>query len=212
MPASPPQSTSPSRARGLTWRGPALVAGAIAIGLLLFLLLWWRDRQAGLAQPAVAPTPAAGQAYEPLPAPLPAGEAGESANASGMGREDTATARAPHPATPPRAPEAARPAPPAPGQAAPAMAGSDPVPLDRPAPRYPPEALRNREAGTVLLRVEVGADGVPTSVSVQRSSHSRALDRAAAEAVRRWRFRPAQRDGQPVAGSVQVPVSFDLGD
>lgn len=210
MSALPPQSTTSHRdARGLTWRGPALVAGAVAIGLLLFFLLWWRDRHApGLQQPAVAPEPAAGRAYEPLPAPLPAGE---SSNASGMGHEDMATANAPHPPAPVRAPEPVRPAQPAPGAQVAAAPGSDPVPLVRPAPRYPPEALRNQESGTVLLRVHVGADGVPTAVDVVRSSRSRSLDRAASEAVRQWRFRPGQRDGQPVPGTVQVPVSFNLG-
>jgi protein TonB len=84
----------------------------------------------------------------------------------------------------------------------------DPTPLSSPAPRYPVEALRNGESGTVLLHVEVGADGVPTDVQVSQSSHSRSLDRAASEAVRHWRFHPAQRNGQPVAGSVQVPVAF----
>ena len=89
-----------------------------------------------------------------------------------------------------------------------ATPGVDPTPLSAPAPRYPVDALRNGESGTVLLHVEVGADGVPTDVQVAKSSHSRSLDRAASEAVRQWRFHPAQRNGQPVAGSVQVPVAF----
>lgn len=209
MSALPPQPAAHHARRGLTWRGPALVAGAIALGLLLFFLLWWRDRHAsGFYQPPVAPEPAAGQAYEPLPAPLPAGEA--AGNASGMGREDTATASAPHPPAPARAPEPVRPQP-GPGPQVAAGPGSDPVPLVRPAPRYPPDALRNQESGTVVLRIAVGADGAPTAVDIVRSSRSRSLDRAASEAVRQWRFRPAQHNGQPVPGSVQVPVTFNLG-
>lgn len=191
--------------RGLSWRGPALVAGAIALGLLLFALLWYRERQTGFYQPPVTPEPRAGQAYEALPEPLPANEA---ANASGMGREETATANAPHPPVP-RAVEPVREAAPnAPAQVAMAP-GADPVPLSTPAPRYPADALRNQESGTVLLRVDVGADGVPTQVQVAKSSRSRSLDRAASEAVRQWRFRPAQRNGQAVPGSVQVPVAFN---
>jgi protein TonB len=60
-----------------------------------------------------------------------------------------------------------------------------------------------------VLRVHVGADGVPYAVDVVDSSRSRLLDRAAADAVKRWRFRPAQRDGQAVSGQVQVPISFN---
>jgi len=58
--------------------------------------------------------------------------------------------------------------------------------------------------------VEVGLDGEPTSVSIASSSQSRDLDRAAMDAVRKWRFRPAQRDGQAVAGTIIVPVEFKL--
>ncbi|HSR64076.1 MAG TPA: energy transducer TonB, partial [Xanthomonadaceae bacterium] len=163
----------------------------------------------GFYQPAVAPAPAAGEAYEPLPVPLPAEQA---SNASGMGREDTAAANAPHPPVPARAPAPSRPVQPAPGTEVATAGASDPLPLVHPAPRYPADALRNQESGTVLLNVQVGADGVPTLVEVVRSSRSRSLDRAASEAVRQWRFRPAQRNGQPVPGSVQVPVGFSLSE
>jgi protein TonB len=68
--------------------------------------------------------------------------------------------------------------------------------------------LRRGESGTVLLRVHVGADGIPMAIDLVQSSRSRALDHAATDAVRRWRFRPAQRNGRPVDGVVQVPISF----
>ena len=90
-----------------------------------------------------------------------------------------------------------------------------PVPADRPAeplaqvqPDYPAAALRAREEGTVLLRVEVDAEGSPTSVDVESSSRSRELDRAARDAVRQWTFSPAVENGQPVASTVTVPVDF----
>jgi protein TonB len=82
--------------------------------------------------------------------------------------------------------------------------------LSSPAPRYPRDAQRRGETGTVLLRVHVGPDGRPYSVDLVQGSGSRVLDRAASDAVRRWRFRPAVRGGQAVAGEVQVPVTFDL--
>jgi protein TonB len=87
--------------------------------------------------------------------------------------------------------------------------GTAPQPIEMPAPSYPPRALRNGESGTVLLRVHVGADGIPYDVDLVQSSRSRLLDRAASDAVRRWRFRPAMRGGQPVAGEVQVPIAFN---
>jgi TonB family protein len=83
-----------------------------------------------------------------------------------------------------------------------------PLAADNAAPRYPSGALRRGEGGTVVLRVNVGADGKPEDVEVARHSGSRELDRAALVAVRDWRFRPATRDGREVASVVEQPVEF----
>lgn len=80
-----------------------------------------------------------------------------------------------------------------------------------PPPGYPIAALRAGEQGTVTLRVQVDADGKPASVSIERSSGSRALDNAARQQVlRHWRFVPAQVNGQAVPAVGLVPVSFSL--
>lgn len=211
MPASPPHAGA--RFRMPSWRDfrPTrgawlLVAGAFALGLLLFLLLWLDQRQnRDFYQPPVA-RPTATPQFAPLPAPLPAGESRRSA--SGLGElPERAPGQEPRPrlVEPPRPPPAPEPSPP------PRPVAADmPVPVSTPTPRYPPTALRRGESGTVLVRVEVGPDGMPTAVEVERSSRSRALDRAAVDAVRRWRFRPAMADGHPVAGSVVVPIDFKL--
>ncbi len=77
-------------------------------------------------------------------------------------------------------------------------------------PRYPRDALRRGEHGIVLLRVQVGADGVPKQIGIARSSGSSQLDRAAIEALRQWRFRPMQVDGVDVPATGLVPVAFNL--
>ncbi len=74
---------------------------------------------------------------------------------------------------------------------------------------YPAAALVERRAGTVVLLVNVGADGAVGEVSVAESV-APDLDAAATEAVRRWRFRPAQRDGQAIASRIRVPIHFVL--
>lgn len=87
----------------------------------------------------------------------------------------------------------------------------DPSPLaSNQAPKYPPQALRSGVEGSVSVRVEVDATGVPTDVKVVERSgeRSRDLDRAVTDAVRRWRFEPAMKDGKAVAGAVVVPVEF----
>jgi len=62
----------------------------------------------------------------------------------------------------------------------------------------------------VLVRVDVSADGAPTTVSVAQSSGASSLDDAAVAAVRQWRFVPASQGDQPMAGSAEVPVEFRL--
>lgn len=82
---------------------------------------------------------------------------------------------------------------------------------DAPAPSYPREALMAGAEGTVLLKVLVDVDGTPLSVDIEHSSGNRRLDDAAKRQVlRKWKFRPAIRDGQAIQVYGLVPVSFSL--
>ncbi|PSD11174.1 energy transducer TonB, partial [Stenotrophomonas maltophilia] len=87
---------------------------------------------------------------------------------------------------------------------------SQPMPIagQSPPPAYPAAALRAGETGSVVVRVDVDATGYPNNVTVIQRSGSRELDRAATDAVRRWRFTPAQSNGQAVPGSIEVPFDF----
>jgi protein TonB len=83
--------------------------------------------------------------------------------------------------------------------------------LVAPAPSYPRAAITRRLAGTVTLRIHVDAGGLPTEVLVEQSSGHALLDDTAVKTVlKRWRFVPATRDGQPVEGWAMVPISFVL--
>lgn len=82
--------------------------------------------------------------------------------------------------------------------------------LRNPPPRYPPSARRNGEQGTVTLKVRVTREGAPADVTIDRTSGSSALDHAAMEAVRGWRFVPARQGSQPVEAWVLVPIVFRL--
>lgn len=194
--------------RSLLWIGLAFIAG-----LALFAWAISGGRQDHFLRTNQTPPSAAPREYAPLPAPLPAGDA--AANASGMGQQPepgTREGERPYvveaPRQPPPAPVPAAPAKPEPAPRTTATTLPMPIAGQTPAPRYPSRALRRGESGTVRVRVEVGPDGRPSQVSVAQASGSRMLDRAAVDAVRRWRFHPARRDGQPVPGTVIVPISF----
>ena len=54
----------------------------------------------------------------------------------------------------------------------------------------------------------VATDGSVERLELAQTSGNRDLDRAALEAVRRWRFKPATQGGQPVVADVIVPLDF----
>ncbi|HVJ63021.1 MAG TPA: TonB family protein [Tahibacter sp.] len=75
---------------------------------------------------------------------------------------------------------------------------------------YPRDAIKNRHEGTVMLRVKIGTDGTPLEAIVESSSGHASLDRAAREAVMRWRFTPGTKNGQPFVAWGLVPIAFKL--
>jgi protein TonB len=77
-------------------------------------------------------------------------------------------------------------------------------------PSYPSTARRLGVEGTTLLRVHVAADGRVTDIQVDQSAGHPDLDRAAAEAVRRWKFEPGRRGNEPIGMWVRLPVQFVL--
>lgn len=78
-----------------------------------------------------------------------------------------------------------------------------------PEPEYSAEARQAKYQGTVVLWAIIGPDGLPRNLRVQRSL-GMGLDEKALEAVKMWRFRPATKDGNPVAVQIEVEVNFHL--
>ncbi len=103
------------------------------------------------------------------------------------------------------------PTPPAPPAATPDIGASvDISSKNMNPPKYPPRAFQQGVEGTVILIVDVDANGNVTNVSVEKSSRNRDLDRAAMDAARKWRFNASMKNGQKAAGRVRVPVAFTL--
>lgn len=110
-------------------------------------------------------------------------------------------------------PPIAAPAAPAPAPAASAkveLPSSDADYLQNSAPPYPPISKRLGEQGKVLVRVLIGADGVPQKTELRQSSGFDRLDQAALATAMRWRYVPGKRGGVPEAMWFTVPMIFVL--
>jgi TonB family protein len=83
---------------------------------------------------------------------------------------------------------------------------------DTPRPDYPESARREGREGQVVLRVLVDDQGRSKEVEINRSSGNDALDRAAVDAIRRWRFHPARYGDRRIETWVQIPIVFRLAD
>ena len=90
---------------------------------------------------------------------------------------------------------------------------SNPLLVREVKPNYTADALRAKIQGTVEMQAVVRADGTidPRSIRIVRSlDPTFGLDREAVEAVKKWRFSPAMRKGQPVAVLVTLELAFTL--
>ena len=76
-------------------------------------------------------------------------------------------------------------------------------------PDYPESMRRARVEGVVILEAVITASGDVDDVRVLKSAGP-VLDRAASDAVRRWRYRPATLNGRAVSVYLTVTVKFGL--
>jgi periplasmic protein TonB len=76
-------------------------------------------------------------------------------------------------------------------------------------PEFSEEARLARHYGTVLLVVDVDPSGRAVNFRVAKSL-GLGLDEKAIEAVSRWKFQPARRNGKPVTVPATIEVNFHL--
>ena len=103
---------------------------------------------------------------------------------------------------------AAPPAPPAPPVVQ--LPSSNADYLQNPKPAYPPLSKRLGEQGKVIVRVLIGADGVPQKAELRQSSGFDRLDQAALATVLKWRYVPGKRGGVAEDMWFNVPINFVL--
>ncbi|WBH15464.1 energy transducer TonB [Sphingomonas radiodurans] len=77
-------------------------------------------------------------------------------------------------------------------------------------PAYPPGERRAEREGKASVRVTIGIDGRVTAVECVSATSDDFCRATRQQALAKWRFRPATRDGAPVEASQVMTVRFVL--
>ena len=78
-------------------------------------------------------------------------------------------------------------------------------------PNYPIVAQQRGLEGWVLLTYDVDTSGSLSNIAVIDSEPRKIFDKEATRALRKWKFKPAMTNGQPIASVGQtVKIEFNM--
>ncbi len=79
-------------------------------------------------------------------------------------------------------------------------------------PTYPPGLIRQEIEGIAVVRVLVGSDGRVKDVTLIRTDHPDFFAATQRQALGKWRFFPATRDGAAIESWREMTVRFEIPD
>jgi len=85
-----------------------------------------------------------------------------------------------------------------------------PEAISQTAPAYPAELRKAKIEGSVTVVCILDESGRVEEPRVENSSRPE-FEKPALDAIRRWRFRPGMKDGQPVRTYIRIPMRFRVG-
>lgn len=92
-------------------------------------------------------------------------------------------------------------------------AGGDsaPVPVRAVAPDFPYEMRREGVGGVVTIKCVIDEKGNVQEPEVQKATND-AFIKPAVDALKKWKFKPARKDGVVIAQRVTIPIQFSIKD
>lgn len=85
-----------------------------------------------------------------------------------------------------------------------------PQPTSKIQPTYPSSLLSKGISGRVLISCTIDATGKVIGTTIKSSSGHPDLDKAAINAVNRWKFKPGTKGGKPAKSVAVVPFNFEV--
>ena len=86
-----------------------------------------------------------------------------------------------------------------------------PVPVRTPPPKYPPDLRRDGVSGACSVTIIIDVQGAVTQAEVAKTSHD-GFKQPSLDAIKQWKFKPAQKDGKTVKVRVTVPLVYNYED
>lgn len=84
-----------------------------------------------------------------------------------------------------------------------------PVPVRTVAPKFPDDMKRLGTSGLVTVSCMIDEKGNVTEPKIVKASND-AFSEPAIEALKKWKFKPAKKDGEAIAIRVNIPVQFNV--
>jgi periplasmic protein TonB len=166
--------------------------------------------KSGPSNPSDFTAPAGGNA--PVGKPLEAQGTGQAPTPAPAPPPPTPTpAPTPPPPTPAPTPTPTPPPPPPPPSPPPKPVGptQDAVATTTVQPEIPDDLKSEDFKAYVRVRVEVAADG-SFAVTLRTSSGNADIDKLALDALKKWKWKPALKDGDPIASTQLFKFEFDV--
>ncbi|QYJ93578.1 energy transducer TonB [Shewanella spartinae] len=88
---------------------------------------------------------------------------------------------------------------------------SDALPIIQVSPQYPVSAAQEGKEGYVLLEFDISASGAVENIKVIQARPKRIFDRAAINALKKWKYKPKMEEGRVTPQTKQqVRLDFKL--
>jgi protein TonB len=86
-----------------------------------------------------------------------------------------------------------------------------PVPVRMVPPSFPYDLRRSGVSGVVFINCQIDENGSVQDMKIIKASND-AFSQPAMDALKKWKFKPARRDGNAIAIRVTIPIKFTIND
>lgn len=84
------------------------------------------------------------------------------------------------------------------------------IPFNRAKPDYPPSAARNNISGFIVADLVIAENGTVEAINIIESVPSGVFDKNGENAIKKWQYKPARLNGEPVKQYTKVRLDWNI--